>query len=556
MRQEGSDPRERSPFARSPRLGRATWGLRWGRRIACWAAPPGEARRAVLATLERQLAGRFRVVRIPYGAVPVAEICAWALAGLGEDLSSDPETDLLAVCTRRAVRPQRVLLLVEEADRMPLAEAGRLRALVRRAGGRLRLVVVTEETREGQRVRETLLGRRRRPSPPPPQTLPAPSALPAQGEFAVPGPPAARVAGRGEPAHSRRRRRRVASQAPPAASRSCRYVPRASTEAALEGLEGRLRRGERVVVLSGPPGMGKSLLLRILGERLADRFEAIFVPCMVLGGEDLLRWLLHCRGLSSRDAEPEQAWLRQAAAAAALGRGLLLLLDDAHALSEEAAARLGGLLERAEGSLCIAATECDGPVPGSGVGFRGAAHVRLDAPLGYPEARALAEGWGLPTGDEGDLANLLRKTAGVPASLRRALEASPPPPWRGDSAQPPAQAPPPGLPEAPAASPAPAQLRPKGSRPPGVPGGAGLLAGVFAGLLLCLPAPLDRGAVPPDPGPAAPVPAAILSARSAVVWVDGQRVGRTPLRGLELSPGSHRLRARFSDGSVLEQQTR
>jgi type II secretory pathway predicted ATPase ExeA len=60
----------------------------------------------------------------------------------------------------------------------------------------------------------------------------------------------------------------------------------------------------------------------------------------------------------------------------------------------------------------------------------------------------------------------------------------------------------------------------------------------------------------PPPPPAELVAVAINAIPWAVIEVDGEEIGETPLAGIQLSVGRHRFRARMPDGSVREQVIR
>src|SRR5262245_17703395 len=77
------------------------------------------------------------------------------------------------------------------------------------------------------------------------------------------------------------------------------YVPRTATESALVHLEMALNDGARVVCLQGPTGSGKTLLLRVLEERLEGEFASLRVPYSKLEPDEFCRWALDALGEES-----------------------------------------------------------------------------------------------------------------------------------------------------------------------------------------------------------------------------------------------------------------
>ena len=73
------------------------------------------------------------------------------------------------------------------------------------------------------------------------------------------------------------------------------YVARPACEAALASLEAALCAG-RMCALSGPPGIGKTQLLRVLEARLAGRLRSVYVPYGALEPADFFRLVLGLMG--------------------------------------------------------------------------------------------------------------------------------------------------------------------------------------------------------------------------------------------------------------------
>lgn len=128
------------------------------------------------------------------------------------------------------------------------------------------------------------------------------------------------------------------------------YVPRVATERLLDqlaSLVGPERRG--LVMLTGPPGLGKTQLLRMLVERLPRGTQPLYLPIASLSIGELCVYALSVAGVSETE-DPEARLVEHAREAAARGRRLILLCDDASALGASAS-KLAALVAEAAGSL-------------------------------------------------------------------------------------------------------------------------------------------------------------------------------------------------------------
>jgi type II secretory pathway predicted ATPase ExeA len=164
------------------------------------------------------------------------------------------------------------------------------------------------------------------------------------------------------------------------------YLPREATESALARLEDGLRRGCRVLVLSGPPGQGKTLLLHVLARRLERAFRSLYLPYASLDWRDLCAWVLGLLG-EPAGAFPDRELLGSARHSAQAGRPLLLLVDEASSIPLETAERLEALVREAAGAVRLVLVPVDEARAGRvlGVLARDVEELRLSAPLTLDE---------------------------------------------------------------------------------------------------------------------------------------------------------------------------
>jgi type II secretory pathway predicted ATPase ExeA len=210
------------------------------------------------------------------------------------------------------------------------------------------------------------------------------------------------------------------------------YVPSAAIERALAEALAALAE-DRVPVISGPAGLGKTLLLHLLARASAERCRPLYVPYCSLSPEELASLVL---GLLDwgRDEDPELALLDAARRVAESGRRLLLLVDDAASLPGETAAQLAHWLNASGGALQIAMAG----LPGASLrhardafGDRAedvtlASGLRTDEIRSYVDnrlARAGAEPAIRAAFDDAALAELERVSAGNPRRLNLAAQA-------------------------------------------------------------------------------------------------------------------------------------
>ena len=85
------------------------------------------------------------------------------------------------------------------------------------------------------------------------------------------------------------------------------YIPRAETDRVLARIEEAVERGDPITALVGPPGLGKSLLLHVLAERLSLRFRTAYVPFATVPAEEVYSWLLSHIDEEVGEGEPGEA---------------------------------------------------------------------------------------------------------------------------------------------------------------------------------------------------------------------------------------------------------
>ena len=107
------------------------------------------------------------------------------------------------------------------------------------------------------------------------------------------------------------------------------YIPRDACEEALAALEGAVFDRCEPAALIAPPGMGKSLLLRVFAQRVEHRIDVVELAYGAMPFDDLCEWTLRLLGAEVA-AEPREQlahWLKD--------RDLLLAIDDASSLPHE-----------------------------------------------------------------------------------------------------------------------------------------------------------------------------------------------------------------------------
>jgi type II secretory pathway predicted ATPase ExeA len=137
------------------------------------------------------------------------------------------------------------------------------------------------------------------------------------------------------------------------------YVAREATERALAELVDCALEPARPVVLVGPPGVGKSLLLRLAGKRVDDVRARIFIPYPSLDPDDLCSWILNGLG-SARFEDPVFAFEGYLGHLRETGSVILLMVDDVHAMPLETTRWLGRRTVTSKGEFRLIASALQG----------------------------------------------------------------------------------------------------------------------------------------------------------------------------------------------------
>jgi hypothetical protein len=131
------------------------------------------------------------------------------------------------------------------------------------------------------------------------------------------------------------------------------YVARPACERILRAIDRIVFKEAQPVALIAPPGMGKSLLLRVFARRRSGRATAIELLYGSMSFDELSEWILQLLGEPVGD-DPTGELERMLGA-----RELLLTIDDASSLPEDTAQRLGELARLVAPRLRIAFAAMD-----------------------------------------------------------------------------------------------------------------------------------------------------------------------------------------------------
>ncbi|NNL86474.1 MAG: AAA family ATPase [Myxococcales bacterium] len=170
-------------------------------------------------------------------------------------------------------------------------------------------------------------------------------------------------------------------------------VTRPAVTRVLEGVQVSLLVGKRRLAITGPDGIGKTLILHALTSRLEGSFESVYLPYASLPGRDLCAWILTLRD-EPIERDPVIALEAIARRYAADERPLLVVIDDASSLLDDSVRLLGSLIERCEGALRVVVAPTDDFRSGRLLAAfgEGLEEHRIDQPMTFEETRAYLEG--------------------------------------------------------------------------------------------------------------------------------------------------------------------
>jgi type II secretory pathway predicted ATPase ExeA len=170
-------------------------------------------------------------------------------------------------------------------------------------------------------------------------------------------------------------------------------VARPAVTRVLEGVQVSLLVGKRRVAITGPDGIGKTLILHALTSRLEGSFESVYLPYASLPGRDLCAWILTLRD-EPIERDPVVALEAVARRYADDERPLLVVIDDASSLLDDSVRLLGSLIERCDGALRVVVAPTDDFRSGRLLAAfgEGLEEHRIDQPMTFEETRAYLEG--------------------------------------------------------------------------------------------------------------------------------------------------------------------
>jgi AAA domain-containing protein len=201
-------------------------------------------------------------------------------------------------------------------------------------------------------------------------------------------------------------------------------IPSSACDRALAALEQAIVAQRSPIVLLGPIGAGKTLLLRRIVDRAPPSIRTIFLPWLNVPAEDVIPWI---RAFERAEAS-EDDFVAAARAFHARGVQTLLLVDEAQSMPRESAVRLAELVSEAGSAVQVVLAGVKGDSMQAAVAaFQGdAEYVELEGEVTPLEVATWAHNTfnsdELSRLRELDWAELVQKVQGIPRLVRWELE--------------------------------------------------------------------------------------------------------------------------------------
>ena len=137
------------------------------------------------------------------------------------------------------------------------------------------------------------------------------------------------------------------------------YVPRGASDRVIDSLQEAIRGGVPGAAIIAPPGFGKTLLLRVVGERLSAGRRTLYLPYAAVALDELCAWTLGLLDYGRAGCPAAALSSLLMAARGPLRRGLVLLVDDAGSMPIDTARDLGRFVRENGGAIQLVLAGAD-----------------------------------------------------------------------------------------------------------------------------------------------------------------------------------------------------